>query len=320
MIGMGREKICGIYKIENLINGKVYIGQSNDIYRRWVYHKNSVFNKNNKCYNRPLYKDIREYGIENFSFEILEKCDEKDLDDLEKMYIKKYRSFVGFYKSNGYNLTLGGGGMLGKESSEETKMKISKANKDKLKGGKNPSAKKVMCENMEFSCAKECAKYYNIQYTTLKSWLNGNHNIPQEWYDKNLHYFDKSMEDYEVQKGFSGKNHTRSIIVYCEGRKFANVRECAEYYNINMHTMKNWINGANDMPQEWYDKGLHKEGKNMRDYKIQEKKVIVCDGILFNSIRECAEYYGVNKVTMQSWLSGRNKMPQEFIDKGLSYY
>ena len=33
------EKICGIYKITNLVNGKVYIGQSQDIYSRWKEHK-----------------------------------------------------------------------------------------------------------------------------------------------------------------------------------------------------------------------------------------------------------------------------------------
>ena len=33
------EKICGIYKITNLINGKVYIGQSQDIYERWAEHQ-----------------------------------------------------------------------------------------------------------------------------------------------------------------------------------------------------------------------------------------------------------------------------------------
>lgn len=36
---MAREVICGIYKITNLINLKIYIGQSQDIYRRWIQHK-----------------------------------------------------------------------------------------------------------------------------------------------------------------------------------------------------------------------------------------------------------------------------------------
>ena len=34
--------VCGIYKIENIVNGKVYIGQSIDIYNRWQNHKTKL--------------------------------------------------------------------------------------------------------------------------------------------------------------------------------------------------------------------------------------------------------------------------------------
>ena len=47
---MAREKICGIYKIENLVNGKVYIGQSVDIYKRWIEHKREPFVKDGSRY------------------------------------------------------------------------------------------------------------------------------------------------------------------------------------------------------------------------------------------------------------------------------
>lgn len=318
---MARERICGIYKIKNLINGKVYIGQSVDIYKRWGDHKSMAIAEKYKIgYDYPLYRAFRKYGLENFSFEVIEECDREELNEREMYYIESYRSYIKYEDSNGYNQTLGGDGALGKEFSEETKIKISKANKGKLVGGKNPSSKKVVCENIEFNCAKDCAKYYKLKDTTLRSWLNGSHKMPQEWIDKGLRYFDKPIEGYKVQKGFSGENHTKSIPIYCDGIKFANARECAEYYDVNVNTVKNWINGENDMPKEWYDKGLHKEGKTMEDYKVQENKVIICEENSFNTIKSCAKYYGIKPVTMQGWLSGRNKMPQEFKDKGLRYY
>lgn len=58
----------GIYKIQNLINGKIYIGQSKNIEKRWLRHKTTAFNKNDHSYNLPLYRAIRKYGLENFSF------------------------------------------------------------------------------------------------------------------------------------------------------------------------------------------------------------------------------------------------------------
>ena len=42
------EKICGIYKITNLVNGKVYIGQSIDIKRRWRDHRNRKYWSKNR--------------------------------------------------------------------------------------------------------------------------------------------------------------------------------------------------------------------------------------------------------------------------------
>lgn len=95
--------MTGIYKIQNLINGKCYVGQSKDIKRRWKDHCCSANNPADHCYNNPLYKAIRKYGIENFSFDVIEECLISELNDKERFYIQKYNSFF-----NGYNLTLGG--------------------------------------------------------------------------------------------------------------------------------------------------------------------------------------------------------------------
>ena len=47
---------------------------------------------------------------------------------------------------------------------------------------------------------------------------------------------------------------------------------------------------------------------------------VFCDGTIFNSVAECAEYYGVNKITMYKWLNGTNPMSSSYCKKGLSYY
>ena len=71
--------------------------------RRWTQEKRKAFRKKDPTYNYLLSRAFRKYGIENFSFEILEECSKEDLDDREIYYISKYDSYF-----NGYNQTTGG--------------------------------------------------------------------------------------------------------------------------------------------------------------------------------------------------------------------
>jgi hypothetical protein len=95
--------VIGIYKITNLVNGKVYIGQSVNIEKRFNKHKTTAFNQNSKSYDYPLYCAIRKYGLDNFSFDVIEECLQSDLNDKEKYYIEKYDAC-----NNGYNQDEGG--------------------------------------------------------------------------------------------------------------------------------------------------------------------------------------------------------------------
>lgn len=87
-----------IYKITNLINGKIYIGQTNNYKRRFNEHKSMIAPKN---YNSSLYKAFIKYGINNFSFEVLEYT--ADYNEREIYYIQLYNAH-----EDGYNLTTGG--------------------------------------------------------------------------------------------------------------------------------------------------------------------------------------------------------------------
>lgn len=91
----------GIYKITNLAkeSQNIYIGQSSNIEKRWQNHLSDL------NLDRPLYRAIKKYGVENFKFEIIEICLVSELDEREIYWINYYDSFF-----NGYNLTLGGNG------------------------------------------------------------------------------------------------------------------------------------------------------------------------------------------------------------------
>lgn len=102
--------LIGIYKITNLINNKVYIGQTIDYERRIDEHIRHYLNSNYHDFNSLLYKAIRKYGINNFSFEMIEECDTSELDNKEVKWIKEYNSYCNWPNSNGYNMTVGGQG------------------------------------------------------------------------------------------------------------------------------------------------------------------------------------------------------------------
>lgn len=97
--------MIGIYKWENLINGKIYIGQSINISKRKHDHELRAFShyKTNREWDKALYQAMRKYGLNSFSFEVLEECEKEQLNEREAYYIEKYDSW-----HNGYNETAGG--------------------------------------------------------------------------------------------------------------------------------------------------------------------------------------------------------------------
>lgn len=89
-----------IYKLNNRVNRKAYIGQTTDIERRWREHRNSA----NEGVDGLLYDDMRAYGINNFTMEVLE-WNTEDYNNREEYYIDLYNTLY----PNGYNRQKGGG-------------------------------------------------------------------------------------------------------------------------------------------------------------------------------------------------------------------
>lgn len=98
-----------VYCCENLLNGKIYIGETKrSLYERWCDHKHQI--ERNKDNSMAIYSAIRKYGQSNFAVYILEEGFSSDelRKESEKSWIKKLNSFHDTNDSNGYNLTTGG--------------------------------------------------------------------------------------------------------------------------------------------------------------------------------------------------------------------
>lgn len=88
----------GIYKITNIKTDECYIGQSTDIDKRWRDHIKCGLGIDTPVGNK-LYKAMQEYGIENFTFELLTECPREELNEKEKYFISLYEADTFGYNS-----------------------------------------------------------------------------------------------------------------------------------------------------------------------------------------------------------------------------
>lgn len=98
---LGLPIVTGIYKITNQLNGLYYIGQAVDVAKRWKDHAKCGLGIDAPASNK-MYADMQQDGLENFTWELIEKCSSAELNEKEKFYIELYQA-----KEYGYNSTKG---------------------------------------------------------------------------------------------------------------------------------------------------------------------------------------------------------------------
>ena len=134
------KKTCGIYCITHTESGKKYVGQSLNCVERWKHHTTPKKNSNG------IKGAIMKWGVEAFTFSIIEECKSEDLNDREVWWIET----LGTLSPSGYNLISGGG--QGTSYSKETKQKIAESMKGNTNCmGKSPSdeTKKKLSESLK---------------------------------------------------------------------------------------------------------------------------------------------------------------------------
>lgn len=165
---------CGIYSILNKFDGKIYVGQSVNIHKRFIRHKSAL-----KCNYHPnihLQNSWNKYGKDSFEFNILELCDEEKLDDNEIWWINYFDSTN---LRNGYNIQSGGESTH--RLAKETREKISESLKGRII--KESSRKKIseshcgkvrhIDECKSISEATSSTRYFRVYKCKGKQYLQG---------------------------------------------------------------------------------------------------------------------------------------------------
>lgn len=212
----------GIYKITNIINQHCYVGQSRRIEARWLDHKENSQNVNAHSYNYPLYKAFRKYGIENFTFEILEECSIDELNDKEVYWINTLQPY--------YNQTIGG----------NFRVTYQKLTYDQVK-----EIQQLLIADIEGKISHvDLANQYNVSKDTIRDI-----NVGRTWFDDNLTY-PLHYSKFDSKKGYSlsetycidcgkpiGHQHTRCL--ECENKRRR--EKALSELPVSRDTLKNLI-------------------------------------------------------------------------------
>lgn len=318
----------GIYVIENIVNGKKYIGQTINLKRRLYDHKRCL-NKGTH-HNLYLQREFAKYGEENFNFKILEKCSMNELDIKEIEWINNYDAMN---NSKGYNMESGGN--KNKIVSEKTRLKkcgnnnpmygkkLSKAHIESLKI-KNRANSKLLDKNdvvdikeriLKGEHRATIAKCYSVATTTIDKIAGGTN-----WYwvredltlkikeqkEKSIAQRNKDIKDLEkrgiprvkIAKLVNCTPTTVTRVLGYNGFKTERERyaKIAEDYKKGLS--KQEIMSKYNVCSFVYVKAISKEYNKQRQ-KIKEKAIEMREqGI---RVKDIAKELGFARTTISKW-------------------
>lgn len=284
------ERIGTIYKIENMANGKVYIGQTiKKAEYRTNRHKVELANGNHS--NTHLQRAFNKHGVDNFKYSIVEEVPFLKLDEKEVYWISYHKERSGVYN-------IEGGGNKYKIINEETRERISisvrksmltpeykqrlKIFCDNLKGSNNINARNIICinDNLVYDTLTDAGIYYGINITQISKIVTGE--ITSSYSRKLKEYIQFSY--YEKGKQYTLKeikNIKDPVQVICVNTKeiFESTHEASKRYNISQGSLIRALKGEGKYLGK-DDKGNPLLWEYLKNYdKDKEYKVLKYDGV-----------------------------------------
>lgn len=325
-----------IYKIENLVNGMVYIGQTITSYERRIgRHKWEL--RNHRHNNTHLQRAWDKYGENNFKFSIIEYCDIEVIDDREKYWIKEYKATDEQY---GYNLESGGN--KGKRVSDGVKQKISKAVIKAMqsptyrlvihRGADNGNAKKVICINdgLIYNTLTEAGKYYGIRMQQISKVVSGERvSCYSKKFKKYLQFaYYEDGKQYQLKEDVNIKT-PKPVICITTGEIFKSSYEAAKHYNLSQGSLIRCLHN------EGRYLGKDREGNKLmwaylenydprKEYKVlkyegarnHNSRPVICitTNEYFESQMQAARKYNISQSKISLVCSGKRKHAGELPD------
>lgn len=275
-------------------NGKIYIGTTkhqNNPNRRWS-------NGNGYKKNEYFWRAIQKYGWDNFTHEILEKdLSYENSGEREKYYINFFNSIN---KNFGYNIESGGNNLkiIPKETIDKSNKKKKETNSEKW------------TEERKREWSKRISGKNNPNY--------GNHKLA----GKNHPNYGKTMsKESKIKMSKSSIKH--SVKQYdLNGkliREYDNPKD-VEKYGFKYDSVWHCCNGCSKTYKNFIWK-FDDETFDLKSILRNDRKVpVIVDGIIFETIGECAKYLNNKDTNLTRYLNGKRKMPQKYIDRNLKYY
>lgn len=291
-------KISGIYKISNIVNGKIYISQGKNIHKRWIEHKWELNNQKHR--NIYIQRSWNKYGEDKFSIEIIEECLPEMLNERETYWIRHFNSTD---NSIGYNCNDGGNsripnaetrekhriGNLGQKRSPETckligdvhrGMKMSDEAKLKMRNAK--LGKKLEPEHVQKII--ESRKGYSPSEETRKkiSAANTGRKASPEFINK--------MTGRKASEETKSKQSKARL-----GKEPWNKGKTGVYSEETKQKMKNNL---------VVRRGEESTSAKLKEFQIKQMMQMFEEKKLTN--KQIAEYFGVSLSTVKDIKQGRN--------------
>lgn len=222
------KNVCGVYKIINLVNNKIYIGSSCNLGQRLWCHRANL--RHNKHHNPHLQNAWNKYGEENFDYCIIERCSEDKQYEREQFYIDSCHpeyNIAEEVKLPSY--------------SEESRKKHSETRKRMFKEGKLKPSKttEVYMYDLDgnfikkFPSEVEAARAIGVYRTMIEKNLSGEnrrcHNfIFRRNYTPTIPRYVKAPKDNSY--------NWKTVHVYNEEEEyfFKNAQECCTFFNVHL--------------------------------------------------------------------------------------